>query len=75
MVIHSTTIALCKIAECISLLSNIIFWIFNLTKDFCLLQPEKTWLVPTTQMKKSKDLDARHPALALRKSVCGNQLT
>ena len=32
-----------------------------LSKDFCLLQPEKPWLVPTIQMKISKNIDAKHP--------------
>ena len=33
-----------------------------LSKDFCLLQPKKSWLVPTMKMKISYDIDVRHPA-------------
>ena len=36
--------------------------VHGLSKDFCLLQPEKHWLVPTIQMKISKDINTRHPA-------------
>ena len=34
----------------------------GLSKNFCLLQLEKHWLVSTIQMKVSKDIDVRHPA-------------
>ena len=35
----------------------------GLLKDFCLLYPEKLWLVPTIQMEISYVTDARHPAI------------
>ena len=34
----------------------------GLSKNFCLLQTEKHWLVSTIQMKVSKDIAVRHPA-------------
>ena len=36
--------------------------VLGLSKEICLLLPEKTWLVRTVQMKISKDIYARHPA-------------
>ena len=34
--------------------------------DFCLLKPEKPWLVPIIQMKIPKHIYARHPTSVLK---------
>ena len=54
-----------SLAQCLTWYSGYLLVSIQGFLPDCLMQPEKFWLVPTTQIKISKDIDVRHPALVL----------